>query len=217
MADQEEPCGAKRQQIIDGAEIVFTECGYEGASMSRIALRASVSKGTLYNYFTGKSELFAAFVEQKATVTLSQVFEPLDGQDDMATTLHKIGLRMVDVVLSPGSLVLYRIVVSEAGKFPQLAQIYWTNGPERAIAQMSAWLAQQMQAGRLREVDPAFAAEQFFALCQTRYGMKRRLQLILEISAEDVEMVVAGAVRLFLDSYSPSPSAKPLATLNTRS
>lgn len=217
MADQDEPLGVKRQQIIDGAEIVFTECGYEGASMSRIALQASVSKGTLYNYFTSKSELFAAFVEQKATVTLTQVFEPLNSQDDMTTTLHQIGRRMVEVVLSPGSLVLYRIVVSEAGKFPQLAQIYWATGPERAIAYMSAWLAQQMQAGRLRDADPIFAAEQFFALCQTRYGMKRRLQLIMETSAEELEMVVAGAVRLFLDGYSETPSAKPLATLNTRS
>ncbi|MGI4956974.1 MAG: TetR/AcrR family transcriptional regulator [Janthinobacterium lividum] len=202
---------------MDGAEIVFTECGYEGASMSRIALRASVSKGTLYNYFTSKSELFAAFVEQKTTATLCQVFEPLDSPDDPATTLHQIGLRMVEVVLSPGSLVLYRIVVSEAGEFPQLAQIYWESGPERAIAHMSAWLARQMQAGRLREADPAFAAEQFFALCQTRYTMKRRLQLILETSAEEVEMVVASAVRLFLDSYGHTPSVKPLATLNTRS
>ena len=217
MADQEEPFGVKRQQIIDGAEIVFTECGYEGASMSRIALRAAVSKGTLYNYFTGKSELFAAFVEQKATLTLFQVFEPLDDQHDVATTLHGIGLRMVEVVLSPASLVLYRIVVSEAGKFPQLAQIYWETGPERAVASMSDWLAQQMRDGRLRDADPIFAAEQFFALCQTRYGMKRRLQLIVEASAEEVELVVDGAVRLFLDSYGPAPSAKPLATLNTRS
>lgn len=217
MADQEEPFGLKRQQIIDGAGVVFTECGYEGASMSRIALRASVSKGTLYNYFTGKSELFAAFVEQKATAALTQLFEPLDSQDDLATTLHKIGLRMMEVVMSPGSLVLYRIVVSEAGKFPQLAKIYWATGPERAITQMSAWLASQMEAGRLREADPGFAAEQFFALCQTRYCMKRRLQLILDTSPQEVEMVIAGAVGLFLDSYSPRPAAKPLATLNTRS
>ena len=191
----------KRQQIIRGAEAVFTECGYEGASMSRIALQAAVSKGTLYNYFIGKSELFAAFVSQRAQVMLAEMFEPTAEPDDIAATLQQIARRMVGITLSPSSLVLYRIVVSEAGKFPDLAQIYWDSGPQRALGHMAVWLVEQMRAGRLRHADPEIAAGHFFALCQTPSSMKRRLQMLPPMSAAEIDLLVGGAVQVFLHSY----------------
>ncbi len=204
MAAQEEHPVQKRQQIIRGAETVFTECGYEGASMSRIALQAAVSKGTLYNYFTSKSELFAAFVSQRSQTMLTEMFEPIADPDDLGAILHQIAQRMVALVLAPGSLVLYRIVISEAGKFPDLAQIYWESGPERVLAHMAGWLVQQMQAGRLRQADPDVAAGHFFALCQTPSCMKRRLQLLPPMNAGEIELLVSGAVQMFLDSYGRS-------------
>ena len=208
MADQVEHSALKRQQIIHGAEIVFTECGYEGASMSRIALQAAVSKGTLYNYFASKSDLFAAFVSQKAATTLSGVFQPAADQDKLDAILHEIGLRMVRQILSPGSLVLFRIVVSEAGKFPHLARIYWDMGPQMALLHMADWLTGQMRAGKLRHGDPHVAAGQFFALCQMPACTKRRLQLVPDVSAGEIEAIVDGAVRVFLDSYAAAGSSR---------
>ncbi len=209
MADQDEHSAPKRQQIIQGAEIVFTECGYEGASMSRIALQAAVSKGTLYNYFASKSDLFAAFVSQKAATTLLQVFEPVADQGRLEVILREIGLRMVRQILSPGSLVLFRIVVSEAGKFPHLARIYWDTGPQMALLHMAGWLTEQMRNGILRDADPHVAAGQFFALCQAPACTKRRLQLVSDVSAGEIEAIVSGAVRVFLDSYAVSVRAVP--------
>jgi TetR/AcrR family transcriptional repressor of mexJK operon len=53
----------KRAQILAGAAEIFARDGYEGASMSSIAGKAEVSKGTLYNYFASKAALFAAYVQ----------------------------------------------------------------------------------------------------------------------------------------------------------
>ena len=206
MAAQDEHPAQKRQQIIQGAETVFTECGYEGASMSRIALQAAVSKGTLYNYFTSKSELFAAFVSQRAHATLTEMFEPIADPDDVGTILRQIAQRMAALMLAPNSLVLYRIVISEANKFPDLARIYWESGPERVLAHMAGWLVQQMRAGRLRQADPDVAAGHFFALCQTPSCMKRRLQLLPAMSPGEVELLVSGAVQVFLHSYGRAPA-----------
>ena len=205
MAAHDEHPAQKRQQIIHGAETVFTECGYEGASMSRIALQAAVSKGTLYNYFTGKSDLFAAFVSQKAHDTLTEMFEPIAEPDDLGAILRQIAQRMVAMMMSPGSLVLYRIVISEAGKFPDLARIYWESGPQRVLAHTAGWLVQQMQAGRLRQADPEVAADQFFALCQTAACMKRRLQMLPPMSSSEIEVLVGRAVHMFLQTYDQGP------------
>ena len=204
MTAQDEHSAQKRQQIIRGAASVFTDCGYEGASMSRIALQAAVSKGTLYNYFTSKSELFAAFVSQKSHTTLGEMFEPVGEPDDVAAILRQIAERMVTLMLAPESLVLYRIVVSEAGKFPDLAHIYWDAGRQRGLEHMADWLAQQRRAGRLRQADPEIAAGQFFALCQTPSCMKRRLQLLPTMGPDEVALLVGGAVQVFLHSYGPA-------------
>lgn len=203
----EEQPAVKRQQIIAGAETVFTECGYEGASMSRIAVEASVSKGTLYNYFDSKSALFAAFVEQKASQTLATIFQNTQEESDLAITLHGIGLRMMEMILSAGNLMLYRIIISEAGKFPHLAEIFYEAGPRRAIRFMECWLTRRIAAGLLEVPDTAMAAEQFFALCQTRITMQRRLQLTQTTSPEEIDQIVQAAVRLFLTAYGTDPLA----------
>jgi TetR/AcrR family transcriptional repressor of mexJK operon len=196
---------SKRQQIIAGAETVFTEDGYEGASMSRIAAQAGVSKGTLYNYFAGKSELFAAFVSQKTSSDLPRLFEPIATEGTVDLILHQIGAGLIRLMLSPSSLVLYRIVMAEAGKFPHLAHIFWETGPQNALALMAEWLGQRMKAGQLRQADPRFAAEQFFALCQTPSCTMRRLRIVADLPEPEIERIVDGAVRVFLDSYAARP------------
>ena len=51
---------ARRELILDVAQEVFLEEGFANASMSTIAARLGGSKGTLYNYFKSKDDLFTA-------------------------------------------------------------------------------------------------------------------------------------------------------------
>ena len=50
----------KREFLIDVAEEIFFEKGYEAATMDQIAAKAEYSKGTLYLYFKNKEELYIA-------------------------------------------------------------------------------------------------------------------------------------------------------------
>ena len=49
----------RRSEIIDAAEKLFFEMGYEGVSMDDVAKETELAKGTLYLYFKNKEELFA--------------------------------------------------------------------------------------------------------------------------------------------------------------
>lgn len=191
----------KRATILRGAGEIFARDGYEGASMSRIAQEAGVSKGTLYNYFAGKADLFAAYVESECSRKLSHVFDGAEQEEDPARALAGIARRVLHVALSPTGLTMYRVVAAEAAKFPELARIYYEAGPARAIAHLSAWLERQTRAGRLRVPDPGFAAEQFFALCQTRLVLLRMLGLREEAEPEAVARVVDASVTMFLNTY----------------
>jgi TetR/AcrR family transcriptional repressor of mexJK operon len=202
MSESETLSPEKRAQVLAGASAVFARDGYEGASMSRIAQEAGVSKGTLYNYYASKAELFAAFVDQQCSANLAQLFAATpSGDNSPGAVLHSIGSRMLAMMLSPTGLTIYRVVTSEATKFPALARCFYEAGPARAIGALAAWLADETNAGRLAVDDPVFAAEQFFALCQSHVCLRRILQLESGTSPEEVTKVVDRAVAMFLRTY----------------
>src|SRR5262245_46154847 len=57
----------RRALIMERAEEVFLEEGFAGASMAAIAARSGCSKGTLYNYFISKEELFVSCVANQCS------------------------------------------------------------------------------------------------------------------------------------------------------
>ncbi|HVE67443.1 MAG TPA: TetR/AcrR family transcriptional regulator [Solirubrobacteraceae bacterium] len=56
----------RRAQLLEVGARLFTEHGYDGVSMSRVASAAGISKGLLYHYFPGKREFFVATLEAAA-------------------------------------------------------------------------------------------------------------------------------------------------------
>ena len=200
----------RRARILDGAGRVFAEDGYEGASMARIAQEGGVSKGTLYNYFPGKAALFSAYVAQTCSRNIPRIFTFPACETDPATTLRRIGVAMMEMMLSPIGQIVYRVVVSEAAKFPELARGFFEAGPAQSMAALSGWLARQTATGRLAVPDPDFAAEQFFALTQTRLALRCRLGIGPPPSPEAIAHVVDGAIAVFLSAYG-APAQTPAA------
>lgn len=193
---------AKREQVLAGAEAVFLECGYEGASMSQIAARARVSKGTLYNHFENKAELFRALVDKLAREKLAAMFQPLSaGEEDCLTLLIRVAEEFIRVMISPIALGLYRIIVSEAPQFPELSDMFWQQGPACARRFLTDWLRRQDENRVLEIEDAVFAADQFFALCQTRIVHFRRLELPVDCSAEAIGDLAQRTGRAFLKIY----------------
>ncbi len=195
----------KRAQILGGAAKVFAADGYEGASMARIAAVAGVSKGTLYNYFDSKAALFSAYVGDACDRFLAHIFDRRDLGDDPACVLRGIGRRMIEMQLSDFGLTIYRVVIAEAAQFPDLARGFFEAGPARAVGYMADWLARETEKGRLRVPDPVFAAEQFFALCQTRLVLPRKLAMLADPPEAEVERVVEASVAMFLRMYESAP------------
>jgi AcrR family transcriptional regulator len=72
----------RRQAILDAAGRVFARKGYSAARMIEVARAASVGKGTIYEYFRSKEDLFFAVFEgmmRDAGDSLATAAEALDG------------------------------------------------------------------------------------------------------------------------------------------
>jgi AcrR family transcriptional regulator len=189
----------KREAILDGAALVFAARGYEGASMSMITAAAGVSRGTIYQHFTGKAALFGAAVARECERSLAPLFQTAAASKDLPSALRTIGHRFVTMLLSDSCRAIERVVHAEAERFPELALAFFEAGPAPAIAMMSRLLSAHAAAGDLVVDDPDFAAEQFFTLCQTRVVARRRLGL--PVAPGDEARAVEGAVVVFLSAY----------------
>ncbi|HET8845456.1 MAG TPA: TetR/AcrR family transcriptional regulator [Ktedonobacteraceae bacterium] len=68
QSNMKEKLRQKRTELIlEIAEEILTRKGYHAASMDEIAAQAGVAKGTLYQHFPTKEDLFFALIEQAVT------------------------------------------------------------------------------------------------------------------------------------------------------
>ena len=191
----------KQAAILDSAGEEFALHGYEGSSVEAITRAANVSKGTLYNYYRSKEELFGAFVERECERVLAPFFDDLILQESPSVVLEIIGLRIVEFLLSPPAATIDRVVTAEAWRFPELSLTFFRAGPGRGIAVTADWLRRETAVGRLLVPDPEFAAEQFWHLCHAHIVLRRRLRIECLTPGVPPKRVVEQATRMFLAVY----------------
>lgn len=193
----------RRQAILDIAGELFVQEGYAAVSMSAIAARLGGSKGTLYNYFRSKDELFEAYVLRRCVLNLEAIYNlPADGQQ-VEETLTRLGRAYLARVLSEENLRHFRLIVAEAQRSPEIGRAFYEAGPGRGALRLAERIGQWAALGRLEVDDAELAAHQFTGLCQNRYFKQRLCAAIPELTEPQIEAEVAGAVKTFMRAYGP--------------
>ncbi len=155
---------ARRQAMIEAAAALFSEMGYERASLGAIVRRSGGSLSTLYQLFGSKEGLFEAMVTTKCR----EIMEPLTAADlcdrnprDTLTAIAHVFLR---IILTPEAQALWRMVMGEGKKFPLLPEIYFRCGPNPMQAAIGRYLSDLHQRGVLHCPDPVACAQSFCML-----------------------------------------------------
>ncbi|PCJ36126.1 MAG: TetR family transcriptional regulator [Cellvibrionales bacterium] len=191
----------RRDTILQAGVEVFLEYGYVSASVDEIVRRAGGSKRTVYKYFGNKEELFAAIIGSLATQMLSPLGAAFDGDSNLQETLEKLGKVYLDVLLREDSLAIFRTVVSEGVRFPELAKTFFLNGPNAAVTRLSSYLGQQVKSGSLKLGDTHAAARQYFGMIRSDLHMRAALGLDLP-TEDEINTEVNRAVAMFVREYS---------------
>jgi AcrR family transcriptional regulator len=129
-----------RGAILAAAAELFFESGYQGASIEALIERVGGSKRAIYSHFGGKKELLTALVMEASSGPLAALAPGAVATRDLESTLLAFGRQVSDVVMSPMALGLYRIVVAEGIRFPDLARAFFDGGPGRASARLAVVL-----------------------------------------------------------------------------
>jgi len=98
--------------ILDAAVRMFSQYGYDGVSMQRIADAAGVSKANIYHHFTSKEALYLAIVRDSAQ-HLSEIVEMLaDRKGDFGQRLRDFAREHLEHLFDNATTL--RLVLREA-------------------------------------------------------------------------------------------------------
>jgi len=127
---------AKRQAILDAALDEFTAKGFAAARMDDVAVRAGVAKGTIYLYFSDKEALFQELVRTSLVPIVGSLKIPERAEVSVRVLLEAFADTVVREVLETRRGDLIRLVISEGGRFPQLAEFHYHEVIQRGVSAM---------------------------------------------------------------------------------
>lgn len=144
---------ARPQEILEAALQVFAEKGFAAARMDEIAQRARVSKGTIYLYFESKEAVFRALIQATLVRRVADMAAFVrDHKGPIAPLLRELLLRLGHFLSTSDLVMLPKMVIAEAGNFPDLARIYREEVVERGLALFGGLLQTGMDRGEFRKV-----------------------------------------------------------------
>ena len=194
----------RRDHIIAVAAAAFADEGYGATSMSTIATRLGGSKATLYKYFPSKELLFEAVMQQRC----QRVLAPLrdlrsNGSDDLETLLAGFGARFLTKIYESSALDVHRLIQSEVGRFPELAEAFFRAGPNNVVEELRATLERFVASGQIVCEDLHLAAGQFLGMLRGDRHLRFTAGLLPAPDLQEIERHAAHAARIFVRGVLP--------------
>ena len=199
MTNNEEPeNGDRRQQIIEAALKVFSTKGFHKATNKDIAQAAGgISPGLIYWYFKDKEDLFLSIIRERAAI-----FQLADHPERLMELPPREGLALIgrtylSVFKVPGNVAIVRILVGEAIRFPQIAEMFYKQAARRFLELLSQYLQHQVDLGRLRPHNTIIAARSFLGMFVVNVIVREIMRDPVALATPD-EQLIATVLDIFL-------------------
>lgn len=144
---------ARPGEILAAALASFKERGFAGARLDDVAAKAGVTKGTIYLYYSNKEELFEAVVRSEVVPNLDRLQAILAEPAPAALLLERIFSFWANTVAPSPLSVIPKIVLGEAGNFPELARFFLEAVPHRMLRLIGSVIRRGIARGEFRPVD----------------------------------------------------------------
>lgn len=194
----------KPEAVLAAAKALFLERGYASASMDDIARRAKVGKATVYEHFQNKEELFALVVnrECRGQALLAQDLDA--GEGDLRTRLLRFARMFLDVLIQPEMIAMYRTIIAETVRAPQLGAAFYEVGPLRIRAALVPVLAEAVRRGEIEAEDLERAAVDLISLIRADLHLRALFAVPTLPGMAEKDELAAIAVDRFLKAYAPA-------------
>jgi TetR/AcrR family transcriptional regulator, mexJK operon transcriptional repressor len=119
-----------RAAILRAARPIMLRDGLGGTTLDRVAAEGGIAKMTLYRHFPSKEALFEGLV----AATCESMREGLenaptgDAEKPIAMRLADELRAFTSALIEPDGLALYRLIVADGWRFPELARVFDRSG-----------------------------------------------------------------------------------------
>lgn len=194
----------KETAIVEAAQHLFMERGFEGASVDAIADAAGVSKATVYARFGDKEALLATAIRTKCASFLD---EALNLAHMPAGTFRErliiLGQRFLALVTDGDAVAMHRLMMNEMERNSHLPQLFFDTAIVPTLTRFSKLIEDETRKGTIAVADPVEAAWQFLGMVKGEDHMRAMFGLPLR-SADAVRRHVTACVDVFLAAHKPA-------------
>jgi AcrR family transcriptional regulator len=189
----------KQSDILNIAGKLFLERGYDAVSLDDILGCVGGSKTTLYSYYGCKEGLFAASVEKICRDKLHDLLAMDVTHLEPKAGLNAIGKQFLSILSDTKGSDVFRAMIAEAQRFPDLAAAFFAAGPESIIALLRRHIQHWQKQGLLRRGNAEMLAVQFLGLVMGNFHLKRLLGIQLSLTQRQINVWVAQGTDVFLE------------------
>ena len=147
------------RRVLDMAVGMFVEHGYAATSIEKLAALARVGKQTIYRRYPTKEDLFSAAMSALRDRFLHAALLPVHCLADPLAAIREACLAVMEVASTPETVGMYRVLIAEAQRFPQLVDQVMLHTADPLHHNVQARLQAAMDAGQLKcAIDPEVLA-----------------------------------------------------------
>jgi AcrR family transcriptional regulator len=193
---------ARRNQILDAATTVFAEKGFHRATIKDIARAAGIADGTIYTYFSSKTEVLLGILNRLNESTEREMQFALGSEQDVRA-FFKAYVRQRISLIWPNAEV-FRAVLPEMLVNAELRDLYYQQVLVPTFRVAEHYFLAQMEEGQLRNVDVPLAVR---AIAGTVFGLLMTQLLGDELIAARWEELPEVLTTLMFDGLKPTGDA----------
>lgn len=186
--------------ILDAAQKLFYDLGFDETSLAMIINEAGGSRRSIYNEFGNKHGLLMAVI-QRQVKTQSEILTSINRDLDAKEALNQVCFKFVVGMLSPELMSLFRLVVQQVVKFPELGEMIYKNGPMTGILPLVDYLTWLTEQKVLKIENCHFSAQILMEMAKGPLHTRSLLLPDKQASEEEIFYQVTKAVEIFLHAH----------------
>lgn len=194
-----------RERILDAALELFGAKGFAATTTREIARKAGVNEVTVFRTFGTKQGVYAAMLAEHSLVPA--ITRSVDF--DLSSPLDEMMARNVSTVLGmlKANRHMFMVMLNDVWRQPRARKAQGEVPMQKAVEFLASNLKRQMDAGRLRRMEPELAARALIGMVQA-YFLTNYLMQGSPDDPEKDDRFVRGFVSIFLDGLRPGQEGR---------
>ncbi|WP_194436398.1 TetR/AcrR family transcriptional regulator [Vibrio fluminensis] len=192
----------KQEDIITSAIQVFSQKGFEQASMEGISKQAGVSKRTLYKYYPNKDALFEVIVDKMICRFDDQTTAKFEPSVSIEQQLTELTLKQLCYINTEDFQITARMVMAECIRCPKASSMLMSKFETiEDCYGLHEWVRQGIEANYLEVTNISLAVEQYIGSIKAVVFWPQLLAHQTPPSCSELKLAVENAVKSFAAAY----------------